>query len=174
MPKGKYGAEAQEKAYQLFKIQQLPFDMVIKKMREEYPTFSKGTLTKWRKVLAWDDRYGNFCKDLAAINDKELVKKIKPIVYAIESIREEVYDKLIDCLKKKDIVTEKNFGYVLAAFVRMGELEYKMKGGRQSLPPVKQVVNVILMALEKNPVVGPIIAANKSQIEDAIFEEIGS
>ena len=45
----KYTEEAKEKAYEFFKIQGLSFLKVIEKMREEYPTFSKGTLTKWQR-----------------------------------------------------------------------------------------------------------------------------
>lgn len=174
---GKYGAEAQEKAYELMMVQQLSFMEVIQRMREEYPTFSKGTLTKWKnsQKLDWEGRYQKYCDKLAEVSDKERLKKVKPIVQAVEEIRDGVYNQLVTALKSEStVITEKNIGLVLTAFARMGELEYKMKGGKRSYTPMKQVIGIIFMALEKNPNVGPVITAYKKEIEEAIFEEIQS
>jgi len=170
----KYKAEVQEKAYELFMIQQLSFTEVMKRMREGYPTFAKNTLTKWKNdsKLGWAGRYDQYCRALAEKSDKERIKKIKPIVEVIEDIRDKIYERLLTALKRDNIVTEKNIGLVLSAFVRMSDLEYKMKGGRQFQTPAKQVINIILAVLEKNPRVGPAIKASKREIVDAIFEEI--
>ena len=166
--------EVREKAYDLFMIQQLPYEEAVRKMREEYPTFAKNNLTKWKNdpELNWEGRYKEYCKALAIKSDKERVKKIKPMVYCIEEIRDKLYDQLIAFLEKGDCLTVKNIGLVLTAFVRLGDLEYKMKGGRHSMTPVQQVINIIIMALEKNPNVGPVIKAHKHEIIDAVFEEI--
>ena len=173
----KYNSEAQEKAYDLKMIQQLSFLEVWRKMREEYPTFSKGILTKWLNDpnLDWECRYNAYCRTIVEKNDKERVKQIVPIVTAIEDIRDKVYNKLVTFLKTENIViTEKNIGLVLSSFVKMGDLEYKIKGGGNSITPVKQVINVLIMVLEKNPNIGPIIKAHKHEIEEAIFAEIKS
>ena len=175
MSRVKYGAEAHEKAYELMMVQHLPFTDVIRKMREQYTTFSKGTLTKWKNSpkMDWEGRYQKYCDKLAEKSDKERLKKIKPIVEAIEEIRDGVYNQLVNALKSEStVITEKNIGLVLTAFARMGELEYKMKGGKRSYTPMKQVIGIIFMALEKNPNVGPIITSYKKEIEEAIFEEI--
>ena len=170
----KYTEDAKEKAYEFFKIQGLSFLKVIEKMREEYPTFSKGTLTKWKNdpVLDWNGRHRKFCQALTEQKDKELLKQFKPILRTIQDIREKVYDQLIKVLNKGDVVNEKNIGYVLSSFVKMGELEHKMTGGHQTAPPVKQVINVILMVLERDPHFGPLLKMHKNTIEDAIFKEI--
>jgi len=171
----KYKAEAQEKAYDLKMIQQFSFLEVWKRMREEYPTFSKGTLTKWMNDpnLDWEERYNKYCRALATKNDEKRVKQIVPIVTAIEDIRDKVYNNLVTFLGTENVViTEKNIGLVLSSFVKMGDLEYKIKGGSHSTTPVKQVINVLIMVLEKNPNVGPVIKAHKQEIEEAIFEEI--
>lgn len=170
----KYGAEVQEKAYELYMVQQLSFLDTLKKMREEYPKFSKGTLTKWKNdpVLEWEGRYAKYARELAEKNDIERAKKITPILHTIQDIREQVYLKLIDFLEKSDVITDKNIGHVLSSFVKMGELEYKMTGGTQSGTPVKQVINVLLMVIEKNPNVGPVFKAYKSEIENSVFKMI--
>jgi len=170
----KYGHEAKEKAYELWYIQRLPFTKVIARMREEYPTLAYNTLTKWSKDrrLAWDIRYDEYCRTLERQADKKRVKEMVPIVTAIEEIREKVYNQLVSCLEKNaDVVTEKNIGLVLASFVRLGELEYRMKG-KSSDTPYKKVINVLILALEKNPNIGPLIKAHKNEIVDAIIEEI--
>jgi len=171
----KYNAEAQEKAYDLRMIQQLSFLEVWRKMREKYPTFSKGILTKWLNDpnLDWEGRYNEYCRAIVKKNDEERVKQIVPIVTAIEDIRDKVYNKLVTFLgAEKTVITEKNIGLVLSSFVKMGDLEYKIKGGKHSMTPVKQVINVIIMALEKNPNIGPVIKAHRGEIVDAVFEEI--
>lgn len=167
----KYGAEIQEKAYDLFMIQQLSFMDVIRKMH-----ISKGTLTKWKNdpKLDWEGRYSKHCEAIAEKNDAERIKKIKPILYTIQDIREKVYNELITFLEKGDTITDKNLGLVLSSFVKMGDLEYRISGGNRAMTPVRQVINVLIMVLEKNPNVGPVIAAHKSEIEEAIFEEIKS
>jgi len=168
--------EVKERAFELFMIQQLPYEETIRRMREEFPKFAKNNLTKWKNdpELNWEGRYKKYCKALAVKSDKERVKKIKPMVEAIEEIRDKVYDQLITCLKKDDLITDKNIGLVLSAFARLGGLEYKMKGKKHSAAPIRQVINVLIMVLEKNPNVGPVIAAHKHEIEEAIFEEIKS
>ena len=173
----KYGPEVQEKAFELFKIQGLPFMQVIKEMRKEYPTFCKGILTKWKNdtVLDWEGRYYRHCQTIAKKNDEERVKQFKPVLQTIQDIREEVYNQLVDFLKKqKGVITDTNIGHVLSSFVKLGELEYKMTGGGQTMTPVKQVINVLLLVIEKNPNVGPVFQAYKHEIEEAVFEMLKS
>ena len=71
---GKYKAEVQEKAYELFMIQQLSFLEVMKRMREAYQTFSKNTLTKWKNdpKLGWEGRYEQYCRALAEKSDRNV------------------------------------------------------------------------------------------------------
>ena len=173
----KYGHEVKEEAYVLWYIQQLPFTTVLKKMREKYPHLAKNTLTNWRKDtnLAWDIRYDEYCRTLQQIADEERVKEMVPIVTAIEDIRDKVYNKLVTFLNAAEgtaVITDKNFGFVLSSFAKLGELENKMKGKGSPATPVKQVINVVIMALEKNPNVGPLIKAHKHEIEEAIIEQI--
>jgi len=51
-------------------------------------------------------------------------------------------------------------------------MENKMSGGGKSGTPVKEVMTVIFMMLEKNPNIGPVLRQYKQEIEDAIFKEI--
>jgi hypothetical protein len=170
----KYGPDAQETAYQLMMIQQKPFPEVIKIMRETYPTFSKGTLTKWRNdvMLDWAGRYEKHRSAIAAKTDKELARQVKPILGTIQELREKVFTQLVEYLEGKNIITDKNVAHVLASFVKLGDLEFKMTGGAQPSTPVSQVVKVLIMVIEKNPNIGPVFRAHKDEIIDAVFEEI--
>ena len=170
----KYTEEAKEKAYEFFKIQGLSFLKVIEKMREEYPTFSKGTLTKWKNdpELDWNGRHRKFCQALAVKRDEERLKQFKPILRTIQDIREKVYDQLITALGKGEVVNDKNIVYVLSSFVKMAEMESKLTGGGKTVTPVIEVVMVILTVLERDPHFGPLLKTHKNTIEDAIFEEI--
>lgn len=175
----KYGAEVQEKAYELLMIQQLPFQKAMRRMRDEYPTFSGGTLSRWKNdpVLNWEGRYRNYCDKLAERNDLERLRRIKPIVHAVQEIRDDVYNQLVRYMKilvtkKENSINEKNLAQVLTAFSRLVEIEYQMTGGDKSPNQIKNVINIIFIALEKNPTVGPVIRAHKTEIEEAIFEMI--
>jgi hypothetical protein len=170
----KYGAEAQEKAYELMMIRQLPFMDVVRQMREEYPTFAKGTLTKWKNDvrLDWAGRYERHRRAIAEKSDAERVKQIKPVLHTIQDIRESVYNQLVEFLKGKRVITDKNVGLVLSSFVKLSDLEYKMTGGRRTSTPVNQVVQILIMVLEKNKNVGPVIKAHRNEIIEAVFEEI--
>lgn len=170
----KYGAEATEKAYELYMIQQLPMKDVVRKMKEDYPVFGMSTLSKWRedKTLDWTGRYDKHRKELAAKSDKALVKQITPIATAIQEIREQTYQQIIAILNSgKSPINEKNFGMVLQAFVKLADLETRKTGGGKETP-VKDVISVIFMVLEKSPAFGPVFQAHKNEIVDAIYEEI--
>jgi len=171
----KYGPEAQEKAYELLMIRRLPFLTAIERMREEYPTFSRGTLTKWKNSaeLNWEGRYRAYCEEIQRKTDKELVKQFTPVLKTIQEIREKVYEKLVAFLEGSDVITDKNVAHVLSSFVKMGELEHKLTGGGSTGAPVKNVVNILLMVIEKNPKVGPMFKAYRQEIIDAVFEELG-
>jgi mevalonate kinase len=173
----KYDAEAYDKAYQLIMVEARPMDEVLMVMREDYPKLSRATLYRWkrRKRTDWEERYKNYCTALEAKTDKELLKQYTPMLKTIQEVREKVYDRLIGALGNTDIINDKNIGKVLYSFAKLGELEYKMTGGgRGESPPVKQVIGVIFMVLERDPVVGPALKTNRDSIVDAIFEEIKS
>ncbi|OPL13696.1 MAG: hypothetical protein AVO39_10180 [delta proteobacterium MLS_D] len=172
---GKYKAEVKEKAYELFMIQQMPFLRVVDMMKQDYPTFSKGTLTKWKNdpKLDWEGRYQTYCTAIAIRNDAELAKKTRPILDTLRITRQKVFEEIKDLFDDKTrVINEKNIGLVLSSFVRMCDLEVKMTGGAQNQTSAAQIVQVIIMVLEKDPNVGPVLTAHKTNIVDAIFEEI--
>lgn len=169
----RYDAGAREKAYVLYKVQQLPIVTVVEKMQAGgYPTFGASTLCRWAKSgeLNWDVRYRKYCEEIAAKNDTELVKQATPIVDALREIREKLYDQLRKAIEKDGMINEKNIGLVLSSFVKMADLEHKMTGGAGTTSSPQQVVGFIIMVLEKDPVIGPHILTRKAAIEDAVFE----
>ena len=170
----KYDAEAKEKAYELLMIQAVPHQVVVRIMKEDYPTFATNTLTSWRHdpKLNWTGRYQSYCEAIAAKNDKELIRSVKPILSTIQEIREKVYNKLVKFLERDDVITEKNIGFVLSSFVKMADLEFKIAGGGRSSPPVKEVMMVVFMMLEKHPKIGPEMRMYKHEIEEAVYKEI--
>ena len=173
---GKYAYQVTEEAYELLMIQGLKVREVVRRMREKHPTFCWRTLSKWKKdkELDWEGRHREHCKATAKKADADRVKKFTSIISAVKEVREETYLKLVTILKKDASITEKNLGLVMNAFTRLIDLEIKLTGKQQTETPIKQVVYIILMALEKNPTVGPMIVAHKKEIEEAIFEEIQS
>ena len=170
----KYDAAAKEKAYELLMIQAVPHQVVVREMKKNYPTFATNTLTSWRHdpKLNWEGRYQNYCQAIAARTDKELVKSIKPVLHTIQDIREKVYNKLVKFLERDDVITERNIGLVLSSFVKMADLEFKIAGGGKSSPPVKEVMAVVFMILERHSKIGPEMRMYKNEIEDAIYKEI--
>jgi len=170
----KYAAEVQEKAFELHVVKRLTVAETVRKMREEYPKFAQNTLSHWIKdpVLNWQARYEKYLVKVGEKNDKDRARKVKPIVRAVEEIRDDVYKQLIKALHDTDLINERNIGVVLSSFAKLGELEYRIKGGRHAMTPVKEVIGIIFMILEKNPNVRPVITAYRREIEKAIFEEI--
>lgn len=171
----KYGFEAQEKAYDLHIMQQLPFGTVIKRMREEYPTFSKGTLTKWRSCnkLDWAGRYSKHCQALVRQNEKNALVHLKPIADTVTEMREKVYKKIIEALDNtENVITEKNIGKVIAGFSRLVDQELLLTGGKKDDAPMRQVVMILINVIENDPNMGPLFKVHKAGIIDAVFEEI--
>ena len=175
---GKYGAEAQEKAYELFMMQRKPFQEVMRQMKAEFPSFSKGTLTKWinDKGLDWSGRYRKYCDALAEKNDAVRVKAITPMITAVQDIREETYKQIMKILEKTNekeetLVSEKNLANVLKAFAELAQIELRMTGSG-SRTPVNQVINVIFMVIENDPNIGPVFKQYKNKLQSAIIAEI--
>lgn len=183
---GRHGVEVQERAYDLYMVQRMPFRQVVQALRAEYGTFSGGTLTKWSHdpALDWDGRYAEYRLALEKKADKLRVKEITPIATAIQEIREDTYQQLRLILKlgevdengnTKNPIDSKNLGKVLEAFVKLADLEIKKIGdGRKNQVAVIQVITVIFDVIEKTPGLGPVFSAHRQQITEAIFEEIKS
>lgn len=171
----KYDADVQEKAYQLHMIEQKTIKDTVAIMKHEHPAFSHNPLLRWKAspVLDWDGRYQRYIRAAQDKTDKALMKKITPIINVIQEIREQTYLVLREVIRRES-VTEKNLGPVLMAFVKMGELEFKMTGGSKSNTPINHVVNMLIMVLEKDPVLGPLLSTRKIEISEAVFEMITS
>jgi hypothetical protein len=183
---GKHSVEVQERAYDLYMVQRTPFHRVVQMLRDEFGSFSSGTLTKWSHDadLDWDGRYAEYRLRVAQEADKRRVKDITPIATAIQEIREDTYQQLRIILQLgepdkdgnvKSPIDSKNLGKVLEAFVKLADLEMRRIGdGRRNQVGVVQVITVIFDVIEKTPGVGPVFAAHRQQITEAIFEEIKS
>jgi hypothetical protein len=181
---GKHPVEVQERAYELHMVQQIPYQKVVKILKEEFGSFAWGTLVKWRHNtdLDWEGRYREYCKNVAAATDKALVKKITPITTCIQEIREDTYQQLKTLLtlglQDKDgypvpIIDAKNLGQVLQGFTRLVDLEMRRMGdGKTQQAGIVQVINVIFTVIENTPGVGPVFKAHRKQITDAVYEEI--
>lgn len=181
---GKHAIEVQERAYELYMVERRPFSQVVQMLRGEFGVFSGGTLTKWSHDprLDWDGRYAEYRLALEKAADKKRVKEITPIATAIQEIREDTYQQLRIILKLgeadengnvKSPIDAKNIGKVLEAFVKLADLEIRKVGdGRRNQVPIIQVVQVIFDVIEKTPGVGPVFAAHRQHITEAIFEEI--
>ena len=169
----RYDADVQEKAYQLHMVQQLTIRETVETLRQERPSFSQGRLSKWKAdpVMDWDGRYQRYLRAVQEKTDKALVKKITPIVTVIQDIREKVYDALKNVNYSK-LLDEKSIGPVLSAFVKLGDLELKLTGGKKDVTPVTQVVHMLLIVLERDPVLGPLLSKRKMEISEAVFEMI--
>jgi len=172
----KFNAEAQEQAYDLMMVQQMPFTTVVKRMREIYGKFAAGTLSKWKNdtALDWEGRYRKYCEELAAKNDKLRVKEITPMISAIQEIRENIFKQLVTVFEEGNKkITTKNLGSVLLAFTKLADLEYRMSGrGKGNQEPIQKVVNMIFMVLENNPNIRPVIQAHKHELVEAITMQI--
>lgn len=181
---GKHAIEVLERAYELYMVQQTPHHKAVAMLRQEFGTFSSGTLTKWShdEGLDWAGRYAKYRLALEREADKHRARDITPIATAIQEIREDTYQQLRIILKlgemdengnTKNPIDSKNIGKVLEAFVKLADLEMKRVGnGRKNQIAVVQVVMVIFDVIEKTPGVGPVFAAHRQQITDAIFEEM--
>lgn len=183
---GKHPLAVQERAYELYMVQRLPFQRVVQMLRSEFGSFSGGTLTKWShdERLDWDGRYAEYRLQVAKEADKKRVKEITPIATAIQEIREDTYQQLKTILKLgepdengdvRNPIDSKNLGQVLQAFTRLVDLEMRRVGdGKTPQVGVVQVINVIFQVIEKTPGVGPVFSAHRKEIAEAVFEEIES
>jgi len=181
MPR-RYGPDVQERAYEMLMIEGKPCAEVVRRIRETCPKFSHTQLYRWKhdKALDWDGRAERYRREIAEKSDAERLKNITPIMTAVQTIREETYLRLIDLFKLKDKdgnptnpIDAKNIGQVMKAFVQLADMEMRRFGagsGRQA--SVEQVIQVIFMAIERTPNVGPVFAAHRQEITDAVFEII--
>lgn len=181
---GKHPVEVQERAYDLYMVKQTPFSRVVEMLRTEYGSFASGTLTKWAHDpnLNWAGRYAEYRLAVAKAADAARVKEITPILTAIQEIREATYQQLRTILllgqTDKDgnpvaLITPNNVAKIVQAFTQLADLELrKTGGGRGNSAGIEQVINVIIAVIERTPNVGPVFAAHRGEIVDAVFKEI--
>ena len=181
MPR-RYGPEGQERAYEMLMIEGKPCAEVVRRIRETCPKFSHTQLYRWKHdaKLDWDGRSERYRREIAEKNDLERVKAMTPIMTSVQTIREETYLLLLDILQLKDKdgkrvnpIDGKNIGQVMKAFVQLADMELRRFGtGSGKQASVEQVIQVIFMAIERTPNVGPVFLAHRQEITDAVFEII--
>lgn len=174
----KYGPEVQERAYELRMLEGLSTRAATQKMRETWPKFDYRLLRKWEAdpVLDWNGRYAEHRRKLAAKSDEARLKAMTPIMEAVQTVREELYQKVIGILRLKDgqnPVNEKNLAQVLRAFNDLCDMELRRIGGGPDMrKPLVEVIEVIFMVIERTPNVGPVFKAHRREIVDAVYEII--
>jgi hypothetical protein len=174
----RYSPEAKERAYLLLMIEGCTQKETIRRMREEYPAFSQTVLYRWKRdaKLNWKGRCEEYQRQIAKKNDEAMVKAVTPILTAIQTIREETYLRLVEILKLKEgqnPISEKNFAGVLRAFTELADMELRRAGsGPGGRTSIEQVVMVIFAVIERTPNVGPIFAAHRREIAEAVYEII--
>jgi hypothetical protein len=181
MPR-RYGPEVQERAYELLMIQGMPCAEVVRTIRQTCPKFSHTQLYRWKNDmrLDWEGRAERHRRQIAEAHDAERLKQLTPIMTTIQTIREETYKRLLEILQLRDEngkpvnpIDSKNIGQVMKAYVQLVNLEMQMTGGgTERRASIEQVIGVIFMAIERTPNVGPVFAAHRQEITDAVFEII--
>lgn len=164
----RYTHEAKERAFRIY-YDTRNLSEVVRVLKREYPKISKATVYQWSQErdardLNWDDR----CKKNEVAHhdkiDETIAGERRKIIGEAQAFKERLYT-LMPSLEAKTLE-----GAVFA-FEKISKFILEQSGSdRDSEQTSREAVSALLLVLQEDPRIGPLLEERWSEVEKRFYE----